>query len=37
MSEYIGSSHTNVVLDTPIIFDTLEQAVDARDLPGMVM
>ncbi len=35
MSEYIGSSHTNVVLDTPIIFDTLEQAVDARDLPGM--
>lgn len=35
MGEFIGSEHTNVVLDTPEITDALYDAVLARDLPGM--
>lgn len=35
MSENIGSAHTNVVLDTPALTDALDDAVIARDLPGM--
>lgn len=35
MCEFVGSSHTNIVLDTSIIFEALESAVDARDFPGM--
>lgn len=35
MAEYIGSEHTDVVLDTPALADALENAALARDLPGM--
>ncbi len=35
MAECIGSYHTDVVLDTPEITDALDDAVLARDLPGM--
>ncbi len=35
MAEYIGSSHTNIELDTPALTDALDNAVSARDLPGM--
>lgn len=35
MADYIGSQHTDVVLDTPALADSLENAVLARDLPGM--
>ena len=35
MAEYIGSDHTDVVLDTPALADALTDAALARDLPGM--
>lgn len=35
MAEFIGSEHNGVVLDTPALADALEDAVYARDLPGM--
>lgn len=35
MAQFIGSEHTNVVLDTPALTDALDNAVIARDLPGM--
>lgn len=35
MAEFIGSEHTNVVLDTPALADALESSTRARDLPGM--
>ena len=35
MAEYIGSEHTNVVLDTPEVAAALDEAVISRDLPGM--
>lgn len=35
MAEYIGSDHTDVVIDTPALTDALDDAVLARDLPGM--
>lgn len=35
MARFIGSEHTNVVLDTPALADALEDAAYARDLPGM--
>lgn len=35
MAEFIGSEHINVELDTPQLADALEDAVFARDLPGM--
>lgn len=35
MAEHIGSLHTDVVLDTPQLADALDDAVLARDLPGM--
>ncbi len=35
MSEYIGSEHTNVVIDSPALADALIPAMKARDLPGM--
>ena len=35
MSEFIGSDHTNVILDTPALADALEASTRARDLPGM--
>ncbi|MGN1120394.1 MAG: asparagine synthase (glutamine-hydrolyzing), partial [Oscillospiraceae bacterium] len=35
MAEYIGSQHTDVVLDTPALTEALLDAAQARDLPGM--
>lgn len=35
MAEFIGSVHTDVVLDTPALTAALDEAVLARDLPGM--
>lgn len=35
MADFIGSDHTNVVLDTPALAEALDEAVVARDLPGM--
>lgn len=35
MAKFIGSEHTNVVLDTPALAEALNDAVYARDLPGM--
>lgn len=35
MAEHIGSLHTDVVLDTPALTAALDDAVLARDLPGM--
>ncbi len=35
MSEFIGSNHINVELDTPEITDALYPSTLARDLPGM--
>lgn len=35
MSEFIGSCHKNVVIDTPMLTDALIPSMRARDLPGM--
>lgn len=35
MSEYIGSSHTNVVIDTPALAEALYPSTLARDAAGM--
>jgi asparagine synthase (glutamine-hydrolysing) len=35
MADFIGSEHTDVVLDTPALADALDDAARARDLPGM--
>ncbi len=35
MAKFIGSEHANVVLDTPALAEALNDAVYARDLPGM--
>lgn len=35
MAEFIGSEHTNVVLDTPALAEALYDSTRARDLPGM--
>ena len=35
MSKKFGTNHTKIVLDTPELFDTLKDAVIARDFPGM--
>ena len=35
MSEFIGSAHTNVVIDSPQLADALIPSMYARDLPGM--
>ena len=35
MAEYIGSRHTNVILDTPALTDALADSAYARSLPGM--
>ena len=35
MASFIGSEHTNVVLDTPALTEALGDAAIARDLPGM--
>lgn len=35
MSSFIGSRHRNVVIDTPMLADSLIPSMRARDLPGM--
>ncbi len=35
MARFIGSEHTNVVLDTPALTEALGDAAITRDLPGM--
>ena len=35
MSEFIGSNHKNVLIDTPELIQALYDATKARDLPGM--
>ena len=35
MAEFIGSEHTNVVLDTPALAEALYDSTRVRDLPGM--
>jgi len=35
MSEYLGTNHHNIVIDTPELAEALDDAVYARDLPGM--
>ena len=35
MSEFIGSQHTNVEIDSPLLADALIPSMRARDLPGM--
>lgn len=35
MSKFIGSEHTNVVIDSPQLADALIPSMIARDLPGM--
>lgn len=35
MAEYLHTAHHNIILDTPALTDALEDAVFARDLPGM--
>ncbi|HOV42158.1 MAG TPA: asparagine synthase C-terminal domain-containing protein, partial [Oscillospiraceae bacterium] len=35
MSEFIGSDHKNVLIDTPELIQALHDATKARDLPGM--
>lgn len=35
MSEFIGSNHTNVEIDSPLLTDALIPSMEARDLPGM--
>lgn len=35
MAEFLHTAHHNVILDTPALTDALEDAVYARDLPGM--
>ncbi|MCM1166018.1 MAG: asparagine synthase (glutamine-hydrolyzing) [Lachnospiraceae bacterium] len=35
MARFIGSEHTNVVLDTPALAEALADSTYARDLPGM--
>lgn len=35
MADFLHTNHTNVLLDTPQLTDALDDAVTARDLPGM--
>lgn len=35
MVEYLGSTHHDIVIDTPQLVDALMEAMRARDLPGM--
>ena len=35
MTKKLGSKHTNIVIDTPELADTLEASMIARDFPGM--
>ena len=35
MSGFIGSEHTNVIIDSPALAEALDPSMTARDLPGM--
>ncbi len=35
MTNFVNSIRRNVIIDTPQLYDALEAAVEARDLPGM--
>ncbi|MGE4283490.1 MAG: asparagine synthase (glutamine-hydrolyzing), partial [Clostridia bacterium] len=35
VSEFLGTTHHNIVIDTPQLVEALKRAVAARDLPGM--
>ncbi|HBI53161.1 MAG TPA: asparagine synthase (glutamine-hydrolyzing) [Ruminococcaceae bacterium] len=35
MSAFIGSQHTNVIIDSPALAEALDPSMEARDLPGM--
>jgi len=35
MAEKLGTDHKKIILDTPELFDSLEDAMIARDFPGM--
>lgn len=35
MTDYLGTTHTNILVDTDELVDALFEAVRARDLPGM--
>ena len=35
MVEKLGTMHKQIVLDTPELYDSLEQSMIARDMPGM--
>lgn len=35
MTNYLGSKHTKIIIDTPQLVQALYDSVDARDLPGM--
>ena len=35
MTNYLGSKHEKIIIDTPQLVDALYNSVDARDLPGM--
>ncbi|HHW40761.1 MAG TPA: asparagine synthase (glutamine-hydrolyzing) [Syntrophomonadaceae bacterium] len=35
VSNFLGTEHHNIVIDTPELVESLETAVHARDLPGM--
>ena len=35
MTQYIGSKHNRILIDTPQLVEALEEAVKANDLPGM--
>lgn len=35
VSKYLGTTHTTLICDTPSLYNSLFDAVDAKDLPGM--
>ncbi len=35
MSAFIGSEHTNIIIDSPALAEALDASAEARDLPGM--
>ncbi|WHH57115.1 asparagine synthase (glutamine-hydrolyzing) [Petroclostridium sp. X23] len=35
VSDFLGTTHHNIVIDTPQLVEALKRAVTARDLPGM--
>jgi len=35
VSQYLGTRHTRIYVDSPMLMDALDEATTARDLPGM--